>query len=269
MTRIPGADWRPVRNYTPNSVTRPPRGLVLHTAVGSYEGTISWCNNPASSVSCYAVIAKDGRMAQLVDLDNKAWTQAAGNADWIGVEMEGNQEPLTGPQLQTVARLYAWLVQTYGVPLAKTDSPTGRGLGWHGMGGSAWGGHFQCPGPAMVAQRDEILRVAGALLNQPVPTPTPPPANPWADLYRAAHELGLRFANGATLRRGDTGPSVRDLQFALVAGANQSVTVDGQFGAQTELGVKNVQRFMHLTVDGICGLNTRAALAEILKVKFP
>lgn len=269
MTRIPGADWRPVRNYTMGGVARPPRGMVLHTAVGTYEGTIAWCNNPASSVSCYAVVAKDGRIAQLVDLDNKAWTQGRGNADWIGVEMEGNQEPLTEPQLQTTARLYAWLVTTFNIPLEKTDSPFGRGLGWHGMGGAEWGGHFQCPGPAMVGQRDEILRRAAVILNRPSPAPSPSPNGPWATLYQAAHDLGLRFANGTTMRRGDTGASVRDLQFALVAGANQSVTVDGQYGPQTELAVKNVQRFMHLTVDGVCGVNTRAAIAEILKVKFP
>lgn len=269
MTRIPGADWRPVRNFTPGGVTRPPRGMVLHTAVGSYEGTISWQNNPASQVSSYAVIAKDGRMAQCVDLDNRAWTQGSGNPFWIGVEMEGSSEPLTDAQLQTTARLYAFLVQTYGIPLQKTDDPAGMGLGWHGMGGGAWGGHYNCPGPAMVAQRDEILRRAAVILNRPAPGPAPAPATPWAALYKAAHDLGQRFAVGPLLRRGDNGQAVRDLQFALVAGAAQHLIVDGSFGAATEGAVRNVQAFFHIHVDGIVGPQTRGVIAAVLKVKFP
>jgi hypothetical protein len=243
--------------------------MVLHTAVGTYEGTISWQNNPASQVSSYVVIAKDGRMAQCVDLDDRAWTQGTGNSSWIGAEMEGRSEALTDAQLQTTARLYAFLVQTYGIPLQKTDDPAGRGLGWHGMGGGAWGGHYNCPGPAMVGQRDEILRRAAVILNQPAPTPAPAPGGQWAALYKAAHDLGLRFASGPLLKRGATGQAVRDLQFALIAGAGQHLKVDGSFGPATEGAVRNVQSFFHLAVDGIVGAQTRGVIAAVLKVKYP
>jgi len=273
--RAPFADWRPVRNFTVGGVTRPPRGMVLHTAVGSYEGTISWCNNAASNVSCYFVVSKQGKCAQLVDLDNRAWTQAAGNNEWIGVEFEGfgdKGEALTDAQLTIAADILAWLHQTYGVPLQITDDPRGgRGLIYHGAGGKEWGGHFGCPGTQIVAQRGEIVARAAARLGQPAPPPAPSGAGKtvFHTLYKAAHDLSLRFMNGPFLVKGSKGQSVRELQFALVAGAGQQIKVDGDFGSATETAVKNVQKFFHLKIDGIVGPQTRSVLAHVLGVKFP
>ena len=267
--RMPGADWRPVRNFTPGGVTRPPRGMVLHTAVGSYEGTISWCNNASSSVSCYFVVGKDGRCAQLVDLNNRAWTQSAGNAEWIGVEFEGfgdRGEALTDQQLNVAADIFAWLHQTYNVPLQITNDPRGgRGLIYHGAGGKEWGGHFGCPGSAIVAQREEIVARAARKLGKPEPSAPPAGAgnSVMHQLYAAAHELGLRFQNGPILVRNSKGMAVRDLQFALVAGASQQIKVDGDFGPATETAVKNVQRSFHLRIDGIVGPQTRGVLAHV------
>lgn len=273
--RAPFADWRPVRNFTAGGVNRPPRGMVLHTAVGSYEGTISWCNNPASNVSCYFVCSKDGRIAQLVDLNNRAWTQAAGNVDWIGVEFEGygdHGEALTDAQLTSAATILAWLHQTYNVPLQTTDDPrNGRGLIYHGAGGAGWGGHYGCPGPQIVAQRGEIIKRAAAKLGQapPPPPPAPAPDAPLSQLYKAAHELSLTFTNGPILVKGTHGQDVRRLQFALIAGAAQQIKVDGDFGPATETAVKNVQRFFHIKVDGIVGPQTRSVLAHVLAVRYP
>lgn len=271
MNIMPGAAWRPVRNFSVGGVNRPPKGMVLHTAVGSFEGTISWQNNASSSVSSYFVVAKDGRIAQCVDLDNRAWTQSAGNTDWIGVECEGNQEALTQPQLQAVACIYAWLVGMYKLPLATTEDPiNGHGLGWHGMGGTNWGGHFQCPGSPIVNQRNEILNVVSSLLGKPaIPAPPTPGPSALAVLYQIAKGLGKTFTNGPILVMGSRGQAVKDLQFALVAGTGQKITVDGSFGRQTDLALRNVQRFFHVPIDGIVGAKTRGIIAELLKVKFP
>jgi hypothetical protein len=273
--RAPFADWRPVRNFTAGGVNRPPRGMVLHTAVGSYEGTIAWCNNPASNVSCYFVCGKDGRIAQLVDLNNRAWTQGSGNIDWIGVEFEGygdHGEALTDAQVTSAATILAWLHQTYNVPLAQADdSRNGRGLIYHGAGGAAWGGHYGCPGPQIVAQRGEIIKRAAAKLGQ-VPPPLPPSAPKdavFSTLYKAAHDLSRTFVNGPILVKGTKGHDVRNLQFALIAGAAQQIKVDGDFGPATETAVKNVQRFFHIKVDGIVGPQTRSVLAHVLAVRYP
>jgi hypothetical protein len=174
VTRYPNAVWKPLApgNYGTGGVIRPPRGMVLHIAEGdSITGVWGW-QNTGHDVSSYFIVAKDGTTWQAVDLNDKAWTQGAGNTEWIGVENCGwHTGPLTDAQVNANAGILAWLHTTYGVPLQATDDPTnGRGLGWHGMGGTAWGGHFGCPGDQIKAQRTLILERARQLVN---PTPTP------------------------------------------------------------------------------------------------
>lgn len=178
MTTIPFAEQRltPI-NFTNGDVVRPARGMVLHIAEGSYDGTIGWARNPAAQVSYYAVVAQDGRVAQVVDLDDKAWTQGHGNAEWLGVEFEGHTPgALTAAQIETAAKLLAFFHTLYGIPLVATDDPVnGRGLGWHGMGAHVGWGHPLCPGPAVVAQRPQIIARAIALVGGSAPAPKPEP----------------------------------------------------------------------------------------------
>jgi hypothetical protein len=141
------------------------RGVVLHIAEGSYEGTISWQKNPSSDVSSHFVKGKaDGEEAQIVDTDTTAWTQAAGNGHWLSIENAGFvPDKLTASQVEFAAQVLAKAHKVYGVPLQVTSSPDGRGLGHHSMGAPAWG-HSQCPGsniinqkPAIVARAKEIV----------------------------------------------------------------------------------------------------------------
>jgi hypothetical protein len=149
------------------------RGLVVHIAEGTYEGTISWERNGASQISSHFVVGRAGQLAQLVDTHDRPWTQAAGNSAWLSVEGEGftpasphyraGWERLTDAQLLAVARLLARAHQEYGVPLQVATSPTGRGLGHHSMGGTAWG-HLDCPGPVIVAQKPAIVALATEII---------------------------------------------------------------------------------------------------------
>ena len=143
------------------------RGLVLHIAEGSYRGTINWQNNPASDVSSHFIFGlNEGERAQMLDTNVTAWTQANGNGHWVSVENAGfHYDQFTPAQIEANAQLYAWLHEVYNVPMQLTDSPSGSGLGWHGMGGASWGGHPDCPGPANVALRGTILARAQEILN--------------------------------------------------------------------------------------------------------
>jgi hypothetical protein len=49
--------------------------------------------------------------------------------------------------------------------LQVADSPAGYGLGHHGMGGAAWGGHYDCPGPNNVALKPAIVARAIEIVN--------------------------------------------------------------------------------------------------------
>jgi N-acetyl-anhydromuramyl-L-alanine amidase AmpD len=44
-----------------------PLGIVLHTAVGTYDGTLAWFADAGSGVSAHFVVALDGRIAGVVD----------------------------------------------------------------------------------------------------------------------------------------------------------------------------------------------------------
>jgi len=136
------------------------RGLVVHIAQGTFEGTISWIKNPDSDVSSHFVVAKDGSIAQMVDSDTVAWTQRDGNGHWLSVENEGfTPSALTAAQVESNAQLLAYGAKLYKYPLTLAGDPSGKGLGYHSMGaehGYNWG-HSECPGPAIKNQLPAIL----------------------------------------------------------------------------------------------------------------
>lgn len=144
------------------------RGLVLHIAEGSGPGTISWQLNPSAQVSSHFVVDLDGSITQMVDLDDRAWTQIEGNRAWLSVENAGHTpHPLTDAQVEANAQLLARCHTAFGVPLELATSPSGRGLGHHSMGaesGVNWG-HSDCPGPAIKAQKPAILARAIEIIN--------------------------------------------------------------------------------------------------------
>ena len=168
------ASWRgPSPNISEGKQTEH-RGLVVHIAEGWYEGTISWQKNPDADVSSHFIVSRTGKIAQMVDTADAAWTQRSGNGEWLSVECEGftkgntrnpgGWESLSDAQVDAVARLLLRCHTTYEVPLQTTSSATGRGLGHHSMGGESWG-HRDCPGPPIIAQKNTIVTRAKALKN--------------------------------------------------------------------------------------------------------
>jgi peptidoglycan hydrolase-like protein with peptidoglycan-binding domain len=67
------------------------------------------------------------------------------------------------------------------------------------------------------------------------------------------------FTERKTLRKGDTGAEVREMQL-LLNNYGYGLEVDGKFGAKTETALKKFQQTMNLDPDGICGDKTWAAL---------
>lgn len=79
--------------------------------------------------------------------------------------------------------------------------------------------------------------------------PVPPPVATWPA--------------GVLLRPGSSGAAVRVLQRALAGTGLEGVrgiAVDGQFGSQTEVSLRNFQRIKGLAIDGIAGPQVRKAL---------
>ena len=142
------------------SYTKASRGLhsvheiVIHaTDGGSLDGNVWWLSGGHSHASCNYVIGRDGSIVQLVNLSDIAW-QAGNwqvNLHSVGIEHVGDTgDPagVTEAQYRASARLVAWLVHRYWIPVdrdhvighSQVPDPNHPGE----LGGSS---HHTDPGP--------------------------------------------------------------------------------------------------------------------------
>lgn len=89
------------------------------------------------------------------------------------------------------------------------------------------------------------------------------------DMGANANWSGSSSSSG-TLRKGDKGEAVKDMQKKLIACEYScgSSGADGDFGSGTETALKNFQRDYGLSVDGIFGEKSRAKLDEVYSKKM-
>lgn len=92
--------------YTPNKGSKviTPEAVILHHSSGSYQGTVSWIENPVSKVSYHVVIARDGRRTVFGEDTDRMWH--AGKSSWMG-----------RPDLNSWSLGVAWEGDTYSQPL--------------------------------------------------------------------------------------------------------------------------------------------------------
>jgi hypothetical protein len=184
MARFSGASWRPIPHNFTGGGQDSVHGVVIHIMDGSLSGTDSWFRNPDAQASAHFGTGKAGQLYQWVDTHDRAWAQAGGNRTWLSVENEGKGgDALTSAQLDRCAEVLAWAHKTYAVPLVVTKDVNGSGLGYHAMGGAAWGGHTSCPGTKVLAQLDDIVARAKKIAGV---APAPAPAKPTYEPYPGA-----------------------------------------------------------------------------------
>lgn len=128
--------WLP----SPNFNERRPSYVVLHhTTNDNVERALRTLTDPAREVSAHYVVARDGRVFQLVDERYRAWH--AGRSQWgddydlnsssIGIELDNNgDEPFPSAQIDALLRLLADITARYRMPpanvLAHADVAPGR-----------------------------------------------------------------------------------------------------------------------------------------------
>ncbi|MEU2339995.1 N-acetylmuramoyl-L-alanine amidase [Streptomyces sp. NPDC013172] len=259
MALMPGATYiGPTPNKRVDGMVEV-RGLVLHIQEGNEQGSEAWFKNPASQASAHFLNPKTGALRQLVDTKDRAWAEADGNAHWVSIENEGYAgDKLTASQLENAAQLLAWLHKTYSVPLESTDDPTGKGLGWHGMGGAAWGGHTGCPGDPIKAQRAAIIARAEQILG----LDQKPKVSLAHVVYAAQHDP--QAAQGHTTYKGEVLLVEKALQAEGLLAAQY---VDGSFGTRTVGAYARWQRsaagggFTGTAADGVPGKTSLKLLA--------
>jgi N-acetyl-anhydromuramyl-L-alanine amidase AmpD len=85
------AIWDPAHSTNYNaSRSAAVSAVTLHTAQGSYAGTISWFKNSTSNVSAHYVIrSSDGQVTQMVRNAHTAWHVRNQNSYTLGIEHEG------------------------------------------------------------------------------------------------------------------------------------------------------------------------------------
>lgn len=219
------ADWiGPTPNRNPGGM-RSIFGVCLHIQQGTEPGSESWERNPAAQVSSHFLAPKTGRLKQMVDTADRAWAQAGGNDNYLSIECEGlSGQTLTADQVESCAEVLARASVNYGVPLILADKPGDHGLIYHAAGGDDWGGHPDCPGSPIIAQRSAIIQRAAQIVGRPVT---------WSQ-----HPYP-----GFNLVQGMSGFLVAEMQRALIrSGYSCGVSgADGRFGPDTAAALGKFQ----------------------------
>lgn len=118
------AEWAPSPNY---NARRPQMVVIHHTVEDTFDGALKvlQTQNSGGPVSSHYLIGKDGRLAQLVSDDHRAYH--AGGGSWgpyhdlnslsIGIELVNNGfEPFPQPQIDALLVLLEDLTRRYGIP---------------------------------------------------------------------------------------------------------------------------------------------------------
>lgn len=128
--RRPALTWmRGEGSYT--KAARTPKShkvttIVVHaTDGGSLAGNVWWLSGGHSHASAHYVVARDGSIVQLVHLSDIAWHAGnwRTNVHSVGIEHVGDTyDPagFTAEEYAASARLVAWLVRRYDIPVDRT-----------------------------------------------------------------------------------------------------------------------------------------------------
>ena len=244
------------------------RLIVLHTAEGAttIESLGSYFGNSSSQVSSHTgADDKPNTVGEYVSRQNKAWTSSNANPVSVQIEMcafakwdtnEWNRHP---NMLDNCAKWIAEEAAAFGIPIVglSADQAQGGSAGvcQHADLGSWGGGHWDCGSGFPMAQ---VLAQAGG---QPGPSPQPPqpapggPAPPFP--YPPSDYLGQArpdphcHSGYYTADR----PNVSTWQ-GQMAHRGWSISVDGQFGPQSEGVCRQFQQEKGLAVDGLVGPQT-------------
>ncbi len=117
-------EWRP----SPNFNERKPNYVILHhTSDDTVDEALRTLADPFKKVSAHYLIARDGRIIQLVDERARAWH--AGVSKWgadtdlnsasLGIELDNNgNEPFPDAQISALLRLLVDIEERYRIPVA-------------------------------------------------------------------------------------------------------------------------------------------------------
>lgn len=117
LCRRPPISWDPSPNFSSRNGT-PIRRIILHcTATNSLTTVLNWFRHSEAQVSAHYVVARDGKIYQMVQDSEKAWHAYGENADSIGIEHVADiHEHLSPLQEHSTIALIRWLMAEYRIP---------------------------------------------------------------------------------------------------------------------------------------------------------
>jgi len=258
----------PSPNYSSRGGTKV-RLVVIHTAQGAstIESLGAYFQGDVGVSSHVGIDDTPGTIATYVQRGNKAWTQANANPYSVAAETCGWAE-WTGSewaQHQTmVDNTAAWVAEecaAFGIPIRRLNASQAQGgeagVTDHAALGAAGGGHWDVGSGFPM---DEVIAKAkGQGSSSP-----PPPANGGkgpAFPYPSTDYLGQPSPDPhchSGYYGGIDTESVRTWQKQMRDKRHWNISVDGQYGPQSEKCCRQLQANKGWTVDGLVGPETWA-----------
>src|SRR5262245_39646192 len=164
MARFPSARWMPVTSRPLEAFRVTPKGLTLHITsnradtLGGIQGTFMTSNKFPSHFG----IERKGGVGQYLDTTHHDWA-AERTVDYFSVECAATSgDRLSDEQIVAVSRLYAWLHENHAIAVTLANAAGAQGLAYHSLFKPT--GHPQCPGSAVIGQRQWIVNVTNWIL---------------------------------------------------------------------------------------------------------
>lgn len=234
-------EHRPSPNHGERAAGKPVDMLILHyTGMASDERALKWLTDPESAVSSHYFVFEDGRVAQLVEEDRRAWH--AGQSSWagetdinsrsIGIEVanpghEFGYRPFPEAQIAATVALCSEILARHAIP------------------------------PEQVLAHSDVA---------PLRKDDPGELFPWEVLHRAGvghwvppeprgDDPGLKF--------GDRGPAVAELRERFRQ-YGYGLEVESEFDTATQAVVRAFQRhFRPGQIDGVADISTVKTLDRL------
>lgn len=287
MARCPFAVWLPLPGSPGGYVGDHPFKIVHHTTEGTNTQAVFETYRATRNIPHFTV--DDDTIYQHADSDvavsalrHPAGVTETNRSSAVQIELVGFAgRPKMPRNLENMARLCAWIERTHNVPPEWPNghpkpAVDGRDPGDHDRNQTNWdrkGGHYghcHVPGNTHWDPAYTEAEVAVVMRRDTVGQQPPDDIEAMRDHAAAGHHVegaapraegGFRMTV-PRLAEGDRGDEVRLLQQAIEAHGFSPGTIDGIFGAGTEAAVLAFQQSEGLTVDGIVGPETAAALGS-------